>query len=250
MTSVRLEHVHVDIPIYGLGANSLKQTVLRKATGGDLNRKGGGVSVKALDDINLVLGDGDTLGLVGHNGAGKTTLLRAMAGVYPPTRGAIHTQGRVSPLLDVSLGMSADATGIENIRICGMLWGLNQRQIADGIEDVTEFSELGNFLNMPVRTYSAGMLMRLSFAIATLQQPDILLIDEVIGVGDSAFMQKARQRLMTIAEAANIVVVSSHADGILRQLCKQVLWMKQGAIAMLGPADEVLAAYRESVLGR
>ena len=250
MTSIRLENVHVDIPIYGRGTNSLKQTFLRKATGGKLARNGGLVSVKALDNINLVLGDGDTLGLVGHNGAGKTTLLRVMAGVYPPTQGAIQTYGRISPIFDVSLGMSADATGFENIRICGMIWGLSRQQIEAGIEDIAEFSELGDFLNVPVRTYSAGMLMRLSFAIATLQQPDILLIDEVIGVGDSSFRQKARQRLLTIAKAAHIVVVSSHADDILRQLCKQVLWLKQGTNAMLGPTDEVLAAYRESMAVR
>lgn len=246
MASVVLDNVGVEIPIYGIGAHSLKQTFLRKAAGGAFGNAGSVVTVKALSNINLELSDGDSVGLIGHNGAGKTSLLRTIAGVYPPTQGEVRTSGRISPIFDISLGMSIDATGIENIRICGALWGLAKNEIEDGIADIAAFSELGDYLEVPVRTYSAGMLLRLSFAIATLRQPEILLVDEIIGVGDVSFMEKAQQRLMKIVKGSHILVVSSHSGEIISQLCNQVIWLEQGSVVMHGPAQEVLSAYYEA----
>lgn len=246
MAHISIRDASVEIPIYAVGNNSLKTTLLRKAVGGRFGKAGSNLLVTALSDISLEISDGERIGLVGHNGAGKTTLLRVIAGVYPPTKGQVSITGRVSPMFDISLGMSPDATGIENIKICGALWGLTSEDIGAGIEDIIEFTELGDYLKIPVRTYSAGMLLRLAFAIATLRQPEILLLDEVIGVGDASFMKKAQTRLEKIAELANILVVSSHSDEIIRQLCNKAIWLTQGAIGAYGEVDEVLSAYHRA----
>jgi ABC-type polysaccharide/polyol phosphate transport system ATPase subunit len=151
--------------------------------------------------------------------------------------------GRVSPMLDASLGMSMDATGLENIRMCGVLWGLTREEIEGSIDDVASFTELGEYLTMPVRTYSSGMRLRLAFAIATLRQPDILLLDEVIGVGDAAFFEKAYARLQGLVERSRILFVASHTNRILEELCNKVLWLHQGSLVALGDVNEVLASY-------
>jgi ABC-2 type transport system ATP-binding protein/lipopolysaccharide transport system ATP-binding protein len=247
MASITLRNVSVDIPVFAVGNNSLKTTLLRKAVGGKFAQAGSNVIINALNDISIEARDGDRIGLVGHNGAGKTTLLRVLAGVYPPTSGKAETIGRVSPMFDISLGMTPDSTGIENIKVCGALWGLSRAEIEAGIDDVIEFTELDEYLNIPVRTYSAGMLLRLSFAIATLRQPDILLLDEIIGVGDAGFMAKAKARLEKIVSQAQIMVVSSHSDLIIRALCEKAIWLDKGGIAAFGEVNEVLAAYKASV---
>jgi ABC-2 type transport system ATP-binding protein/lipopolysaccharide transport system ATP-binding protein len=247
MASITLNNVSVDIPVFAVGNTSLKTALLRKAVGGRFAHAGSNVIINALNDISIEARDGDRIGLVGHNGAGKTTLLRVLAGVYPPTSGRAVTIGRVSPMFDISLGMTPDSTGIENIQICGALWGLSRAEIAAGIDDVIEFTELDEYLNIPVRTYSAGMLLRLSFAIATLRQPEILLLDEIIGVGDASFMAKAKTRLEKIVSGAQILVVSSHSDIIIRDLCEKAIWLDKGHVAAFGPVDDVLAAYNASV---
>jgi ABC-2 type transport system ATP-binding protein len=246
MAHIEVTDAAVEIPVYAVGDNSFKTLLLRRAIGGRFGRHGSNLIVTALTGINLEIGDGERIGLVGHNGAGKTTLLRVLAGVYPPTKGKVKVIGRVSPMFNISLGMSIDATGIENVRICGALWGLSRGEIEAGIDDVVEFTELGDYLKIPVRTYSAGMLMRLSFAIATLRQPEILLLDEVIGVGDAEFVKKAESRLQKIANRASILVVSSHSDDIIRRLCSKAIWLTQGAIGAFGEVDEVLRAYHSA----
>jgi ABC-type polysaccharide/polyol phosphate transport system ATPase subunit len=247
MASIKLSNASVEIPVFAVGNNSLKTTLLRKAVGGKFAQAGSNLIINALNNISLEVRDGERIGLVGQNGAGKTTLLRVLAGVYPPTSGEVQVTGRVSPMFDISLGMSPDSTGLENIKVCGALWGLSRAEIAAGIDDIVEFTELGDYLKIPVRTYSAGMLLRLSFAIATLRQPEILLLDEVIGVGDASFMAKAKARLEKIVSRAQILVVSSHSDGIIRDLCDKAIWLDKGSIAAFGTVDEVLAAYNGSV---
>lgn len=247
MASIILSNVSVEIPVFAVGNNSLKTTLLRKAVGGRFAQHGSNVIVSALNDISIEARDGERIGLVGHNGAGKTTLMRVLAGVYPPTAGTAEIVGRVSPMFDISLGMSPDSTGIENIKVCGALWGLSRAEVAAGIDDIVEFTELGDYLNIPVRTYSAGMLLRLSFAIATLRQPDVLLIDEIIGVGDASFMAKAMARLQKIVSQAQILIVSSHSDLIIRALCEKAIWLDKGCVAAFGAVDDVLAAYKGSV---
>jgi ABC-2 type transport system ATP-binding protein len=247
MASINLNNASVEIPVYAVGNNSLKSALVRRAVGGKFGHVGTNLLINALNDINLEMRDGDRVGLIGHNGAGKTTLLRVLAGVYPPTSGTVHVSGRVSPMFDISLGMSPDATGIENIRVCGALWGLSRAEVATGIDDIVEFTELGEYLNIPVRTYSAGMLLRLAFAIATLRQPEILLLDEIIGVGDASFMAKAKARLEKMVSRAQILVISSHSDQIIRDLCEKCIWLDKGSIAANGPVEEVLAAYNASI---
>ena len=243
MAHIALNNASVEIPVYAVGNNSLKTTLLRKAVGGRFGQTGSNLIITALSGIDLEICDGDRVGLIGHNGSGKTTLLRVLAGVYPPTRGEVNVVGRVSPMFDISLGMSIDATGIENVKICGALWGLSRQEIEAGINDIVEFTELGDYLKIPVRTYSSGMLLRLSFAIATLRQPEILLLDEVIGVGDADFMKKAQDRLQKIAGQARILVVSSHSDDIIRRLCTKAIWLTQGTVGAFGEVDAVLGAY-------
>jgi ABC-type polysaccharide/polyol phosphate transport system ATPase subunit len=247
MASIILSNACVEIPVFAVGNNSLKTTLLRKAVGGKFAQAGSNLVIDALNDVSIEVRDGERIGLVGQNGAGKTTLLRVMAGVYPPTSGTVHVTGRVSPMFDISLGMSPDSTGTENIKVCGALWGLSRAEIAEGIDDIFEFTELGDYLKIPVRTYSAGMLLRLAFAIATLRQPEILLLDEIIGVGDASFMAKAKARLQKIVSRAQILVVSSHSNDIIRDLCEKAIWLDKGSIAAFGAVDEVLAAYKESV---
>ena len=247
MASITLCNASVEIPVFAVGNNSLKSTLLRKAVGGRFAQSGSNLTINALNDVSMDLRDGERIGLVGRNGAGKTTLLRVLAGVYPPTSGTVRVVGRVSPMFDISLGMSVDSTGMENIRVCGALWGLSRAEIAAGIDDVVEFTELGDYLKIPVRTYSAGMLLRLSFAIATLRQPEILLLDEIIGVGDAGFMAKAKARLEKIVNRAQILMVSSHSDVIIRELCEKVIWLDKGSVAAFGGVDEVLAAYNASI---
>src|SRR5450631_625158 len=247
MASITLNNVSVEIPVFAVGNNSLKTTLLRKAVGGRFAQTGSNLLINALNNVRIEVRDGERIGLVWQNGAGKMTFLRVLAGVYPPTSGKAQVIGRVSPMFDISLGMSPDSTGIENIRVCGALWGLSRAELAAGIDDILEFTQLGDYLRIPVRTYSAGMLLRLSFAIATLRQPEILLLDEIIGVGDASFMARAKARLEKVVNRAEILVVSSHSDSIIRDLCDKVIWLDKGSVAAFGAVDEVLAAYKASV---
>jgi ABC-2 type transport system ATP-binding protein/lipopolysaccharide transport system ATP-binding protein len=243
MAHISLRNASVDIPVYGVGGNSLKTILLRRAVGGRFANAGSNVIVRALSDVSLEIADGDRVGVIGHNGAGKTTLLRVLAGVYPPTRGDVHVDGEVSPMFNISLGMAPDATGLENIRISGALWGLTNEEIEKGVEDVVEFTELGDYLSIPVRTYSAGMMLRLSFAIATLRKPEILLLDEIIGVGDATFFKKAQARVKAMAGHSRILVVSSHSMDIIKQLCNKVLWLFQGNVVAFDDTAAVVKRY-------
>lgn len=241
MAHIHLDSVSVDFPIYNVNARSLKKSLLRLTTGGvfDENEKQC-VVIKALDNISFHLQDGDRLGLVGHNGAGKSTLLRVLAAIYEPTRGVFHFQGKISPLLDVMLGINYESTGYENIRLRGALLGLNRKELSEKIKDIADFTELGDFLYMPIRTYSSGMLMRLAFAVATSIQPDILLMDEAIGVGDKNFIEKANHRLKQMIDQSNILVLASHSDDIIKKICNKVLVLDGGKIKQFGKVEEVL----------
>ena len=203
------------------------------------------MTVGALKNIDFEAGDGDRIALVGDNGSGKSTFLRVAAGVYPATQGEVRVTGAVSPMFDATLGMSMDATGLENIRIAGTIWGMDRRRIDGFVDDIIEFTELGDFLKVPVRTYSSGMLLRLAFAIATARDPEILLVDEVIGVGDAAFFEKAFTRLKALAQRSRILIVASHNESILRRLCDKGLWLSHGSSVAFGDIDAVLRAYRK-----
>jgi ABC-type polysaccharide/polyol phosphate transport system ATPase subunit len=243
MSTIQLTNVSVDIPVYDVAGSSLRKVILGRTVGGRFAESGTHVVVHALKNITFQASDGDRIGLVGQNGSGKTTLLRVLSHVYPPTSGTVAVSGRVSPMFDTTLGMSGDATGLENIRICGALWGLTRRQVEAGLDDVAQFTELGDYLKMPVRTYSQGMQLRLAFAIATLREPDILLLDEVIGVGDANFYKKAFERLLNLVRKSRILFVASHSRDIIGKLCNKVIWLHQGTLIAHGDAETVLSAY-------
>jgi ABC-2 type transport system ATP-binding protein len=244
MAGISLKNVSVDIPIYDAASASIRKLVLASTIGSRFVEFQHHLVANALKNISFDVQQGDRIGLVGANGSGKTTLLRVLSGVYAPTSGRIDVNGRVSPLFDVALGMSNDATGIENIRMCGMLWGLTQREINEHFDEISEFTELGGYLNMPVRTYSAGMKLRLGFAVATAVNPEILLLDEAIGAGDATFMEKAFARLQNLAHRSSILIVASHAEDIIHKLCNKAIWLHRGDLMEYGDVNTVLTAYR------
>lgn len=243
MAAIALNNVSVEIPIFDIGRASLRNAIL-SAVGGRFANSGKIVTISALNDITFAAAEGDRIALVGNNGSGKSTLLRVMSDVYPPTSGTVRVEGHVSPMFDATLGMSMDATGMENIHLCGSIWGLTRTEIAESLDDIADFTELGDYLDLPVRTYSTGMMLRLAFAIATVRNPEILLLDEVIGVGDAAFFDKAFNRLRGVVERSKILFVASHADGILKLLCNKAIWLQNGRLVEFGDIDSVIAAYR------
>src|SRR5262245_43159422 len=196
MACISLDEVSVSFPVYNTNARSLKKSMLAMTTGGrigtDLDDT---LYVKALDSVSLVFEHGDRVGLVGHNGAGKTTLLRVLAGIYEPVGGRFYAEGRIAPMFDPMLGMDMESTGYENIVLRGLFLGLSPAEIEARIDEIAEFAELGQYLAMPVRTYSSGMAMRLAFAVSTCIDPDILLMDEWLSTGDNSFVDKAERRL-------------------------------------------------------
>jgi lipopolysaccharide transport system ATP-binding protein len=230
MAVISLRNVSVDFPIFGANAQSLKNTLASAATGGRIGRDAGVTVIQALRDLSLELRDGDRLGVVGHNGAGKSTLLRTLAGVYPPRRGSYHRSGTISSLIDPMMGIEMDATGHENITLRGLLLGHTRKQMASLMPEICAFSGLGEYLAMPVRTYSTGMLMRLSFSIATCVRTDILLMDEWLSVGDADFRHRAEQRLRSIVDSAGILVLASHSDELISRECNKVIELSHGAI--------------------
>ncbi len=205
------------------------------------------MEVRALQDVSLRAGQGDRLGVVGHNGAGKSTLLRVLAGIYAPTQGRLLVEGRISSLFEIALGFEADASGWENISYRSFLQGETPATVKAKRDAVAEFSELGDFLNMPVRYYSAGMLLRLAFSIATSIDPEILLVDEVLSVGDLSFQNKAHQRMREMMAKAHLMVMVSHDLVALEKMCNRAIWMDHGHMVKEGPCQEVIAAYKASV---
>src|SRR5581483_1892845 len=205
------------------------------------------MQVNALRNVNLRIEQGDRVGILGHNGAGKSTLLKLLAGIYPPTSGRLMVQGRISSLFDISLGFEPEANGWENISYRSYLQGETPRTLRHKKAAIAEFSELGEFLNMPIRYYSAGMVVRLAFSIATAIDPEILLVDEVLSVGDLAFQIKARERMMEMMARAHLMVVVSHDLDSLARLCNRAVWMDHGQVVRAGAANDVIAAYKASV---
>jgi ABC-type polysaccharide/polyol phosphate transport system ATPase subunit len=242
MARVVLNAINVSFPIYTSQTRSVKAAMFTRL-GGALGSHNDTVVVHALRGITLELGDGDRLGLVGHNGAGKTSFLRVVAGVYPPRSGDALIEGRVSSFTDVTLGMEPESTGWQNIIFRCVFLGLTFAQARALAPAIGEFSELGDYLNLPVRTYSTGMFLRLGFAISTSVMPDIVVMDEMIGTGDQDFIAKARKRLSEMLESSRILVLASHDEEIIQTFCNKVLWLDKGQIKMLGPVKDVMAAY-------
>ena len=244
MARIELNNVNLTFRVRQHRRITLKEFLVRQMFRRSVNPF---IEVRALQDVSLRLQEGERVGILGHNGAGKSVLLKVLAGIYPPTQGRRVVEGRISSLFDIALGFEADANGWENIAYRGYLQGETPNSIRAKMQAIAEFSELGDFLNMPVRYYSAGMIVRLAFSIATAIQPEILLVDEVLGVGDMAFQQKAQQRMREMMAKAQLIVVVSHDLEALRRLCDRGVWMDHGHVRLLGPVTEVIAAYTESV---
>lgn len=229
MGTINAKNITVDFPIYGVRSRSLKTSIISATIGGGFAKSAADrVVVRALDNISFEFHEGDRIGLVGHNGSGKSTLLRVLAGVYEPTDGALTVNGRVASLLDIFLGMDMDGTGIENILMRGLIMGVPTHKMRDMVDEIAEFSGIGDYLHLPMRTYSSGMAMRLAFATSTSLDADIILMDEWLSVGDSEFVKKAKHRLDSLISTAKIVVIASHNLELIKDHCNRVLKLEHG----------------------
>ncbi|RUP29390.1 MAG: ABC transporter ATP-binding protein [Curvibacter sp.] len=255
MAHLEMSSVSVDFPIFSSQSRGLINSLLRfdRSVQRRIESKGGaGVTVHALRDITMQLKAGDRVALIGRNGAGKTTMLRVMSGVYEPERGEIHSSGKISALTDLMLGVDPEASGYDFVVTRGIVMGLTKSQARNLFPDVEAFTELGDYLHLPVRSYSTGMLLRLAFAVSTAVVPDILLMDEMIGVGDSQFIERAHSRLGKLMSQVEILVLASHNEDILRAFCSKGIVMSEGRIVHEGGLEECLALHNagahESVL--
>lgn len=231
MSYIKAQNLVVEFPLFNNTHRSIKNAVLHATTGGRLAKYAGKTTgVRALDMLNFEIQKGDRVGLMGHNGSGKTTLLRVLAGAYEPTHGALYLKGRVASLLDISLGMDHDATGFENIFLRGIMMGLTPPEIREKTDEIAAFTELGEYLDMPVRTYSSGMQLRLAFAVSTSVQADIIVMDEWLSVGDAAFMVKASERLQKLVDGASILMIASHDPALINKICNRAFRMEHGRI--------------------
>lgn len=241
--SVRIRDAWVEFPIFDAKTRSLKKTFLSNA-GGAVGRSASTVPViEALRGITLSLNVGDRVGIVGHNGAGKSTLLRLLSGIYEPTRGTATIHGRIAPIFDLGVGMDPEISGYENIVIRGLFLGETRQAMRAKTHEIAAFSELGDYLAMPLRTYSTGMRVRLAIAVLTSIDPQILLLDEAIGAVDTDFLRKAMDQLHKLVERAGILVLASHSNDFLARLCTTAIWIDHGEIQMTGSVEDVVGAY-------
>ena len=237
-TSIRLDGVTLDYYIYSVRAQSLRNAVFNMAVGGKLYKDQGDITVvRALEGISLSLEQGDRLALIGHNGSGKTTLLKVLAGIYTPSRGHIEVQGRVTSMIALGAGLDMDATGLQNIRKMGAMRMISNKDIDASIGAIVEFSGLGDFVRLPVKTFSQGMLARLMFACATEFEAQILVLDEWLAAGDADFMNRATDRMRSFVQRANIVVMGTHSFDLAHAVCNKVLMLDGGRIAYFGPTE-------------
>ena len=241
--NIQLTDVTVDFPVFNAVNMSLKNRVMSAATGGVLGRHDGLVVVRSLQNINLRISAGERIGLIGSYGAGKTTLLRVISGIYYPTEGTALIEGNCISLINISLGIDAEATGRENIRLRSAMMGFTPAQTKERIDEIISFSGLGDFINMPFRTYSTGMQLRLAFAVSTCIHPQILVMDEWLSTGDEEFAGRADERLKKVINATEILVLASHSPDLLKRNCNRLIWLERGEIRMDGSVEEVSKAY-------
>ncbi len=206
-------------------------------------------TVHAIKNMSLTLKDGERLGVIGHNGAGKSTFLKMIAGIYPPTSGELKVEGRISSMFELATGFEMEQSGWDNIYLRGLMLGESPDEIKTKMKEIAEFSELGNFLNMPVKYYSSGMFIRLAFAVSTAIRPDILLLDEVVAAGDAGFLEKATKRLKDMVDVSKIMILVTHSMDSAIDMCTRCIWLGRGEIIMDGKPEEVVNSYLNSVKG-
>lgn len=244
MTFIELKNASVEFPIYNSASRSLKNRVLSVATGGKIERlTDRTVIVRGLDNVSISLNEGDRVGLIGHNGSGKTTLLRVLSGIYTPTQGTAIIRGHAISLININLGIDPDATGRENIRLRCAMMGMHPDEISEKIDEISDFSGLGEFLDVPFRTYSTGMQLRLAFAASTSINPEILIMDEWLSTGDEDFKERANERMRELVNSTKILVLASHSEELMQKNCNRVIWLEHGRVRMDGSPSKILPAY-------
>jgi len=248
-TAVRItaEHLFLHLPVFNINSLSLKKHLLRLGLRGRIQFNAKVAVVEALRDVSFEIAEGDGVGIVGLNGAGKTTLLRTLAGIYKPTAGRLSAVGKVVPMLTTGVGMYDDASGYDNILYGGVHIGMTPEEIAAKRDEIAAFTELGEYLYLPLYSYSTGMKTRLNFAIATAVGADILLLDEIIGAGDAAFKNKAKKRFDQFIRQSRIFVLASHDEGLIRDYCNKTMLLHQGELLAFGSTADVLAEYHDLV---
>ena len=247
MARLFLQDVGVDFLIRDVSHTTLVSTARSFATGGIIdmsNRRK--VCINALRSVNLDLKDGDRVGLIGHNGAGKTTLLKVLSGILPPTAGRLRIEGRLAGLLSIQLGLDTRASGYENIMIRARYMGVSEEEIREKFDEICAFSELGEYLHLPMKTYSSGMRVRLAFSIATAFDPDILILDEWLSAGDATFRDKASQRMKHLINQTGIFVMASHQSGLMKELCNRGIVLQKGQIVFDGELKDALAFHSKN----
>jgi ABC-type polysaccharide/polyol phosphate transport system ATPase subunit len=251
LAHIKLTHLSLEFPIYRGSSRSLKKSLVAATTmRSNLARDSADrINVRALDSISLEIADGERVGLIGSNGAGKTTLLKVLGGIYEPTSGTVESSGDITALITSTFGLDPDATGRENIVLCGMYMGIHPRDMRNRVEEIARFTELDHYLEMPVRTYSAGMMMRLSFGVSTCVQREILLLDEWLSVGDAGFLEKAHRRMENFVHGSSIVILASHTESLLKQWCTRGILLDRGRVTADGHIGSVLDAYHQALHG-
>jgi lipopolysaccharide transport system ATP-binding protein len=245
-TSIELRNVGVDFPVFNASALSLKNRMLSAVTGGAIDRRhDGSVIVKGLQNINLSIKAGERVGLIGHNGAGKTTMLRVLSGIYAPTEGEAIINGECVSLINISLGIDPEATGRENIKLRAAMIGFTPKETMERMEEIIDFSGLGAFIDMPFRTYSSGMQLRLAFAVSTSIRPQILVLDEWLSTGDEEFKHRAEKRMKEVVDSTDILILASHSRQLLMENCNRMIWMEHGKVKMDGVPKDVAGKYFE-----
>ncbi len=243
---IELENVHLRFHVKRAKRVSLKEYLVKGLFRPSANPA---MEVHALRGVSLTLKEGDRLGIVGHNGAGKSTLLKTMAGVYPPTEGRRRVVGRISSLFDINVGFEVESSGWDNIRFRSYMLGETPKTVNSKMTEIAEFSELDRFLDMPMKYYSSGMMIRLAFSVASSLTPEVLLIDEALSAGDMNFQIKAKARVRDLIRTARLMVLISHDMNAIRELCNSAIWMEQGQVKMAGPCTEVIDAYQKGMGG-
>jgi len=246
----KLTHVSLEFPIYRGSSRSLKKSLIATTMRSNLARDSADrINVRALDGVSLEIADGERVGLIGSNGAGKTTLLKVLGGIYEPTSGTVSSSGDITALITSDFGLDPDSTGRENIILRGMYMGIHPRDMRNRVEEVARFTELDHYLEMPVRTYSAGMMMRLSFAVSTCVQREILLLDEWLAAGDAGFLEKAHWRMENFVRGSSIVILASHSASLLKQWCTRGILLDHGRVTADGHIGSVLDTYQQALHG-
>lgn len=242
-TVLKLEDVSVVYKVNRQRIKSLKEYAIRR-----IRREIVTEEFWALRDVNLELKQGEVFGLIGRNGAGKSTLLKTVARVIRPTKGRVWVKGHVAPLLEMGAGFHVELTGRENIYLYGTLLGFSRDEMEEKFERIVDFAELWEFIDSPLRTYSTGMVTRLAFSIATDVQPDVLIVDEILGVGDEAFQKKSRDRMLGFCDKGTTVLLVTHSSALMVEMCERALWLDRGQAKMMGPARDVANAYHAATL--